>query len=241
MSPWLLLLVIPLAIGVSVSDAIFSFVEDLEAAADPTRGLGRQGDEGSGGDADPDPDPVVIDIPDAPGGLFSLLSGDGLAGDGAAAGGGGSAAMSGGMAEDMLRSLSTDSAALETELNAKQAAEVGKEAEVEVPLDQPTAFTKGEDQLTVYLSEAQPGEGQAILSDLMFNYDAVADQTTLAALDQPLTTLAGDQRGLSVALYDATDAPRWLDAEGAELTAAEGEAADIILSLLTLQEMALVA
>lgn len=224
MSPWLLLLLaVPLAIGVSVSQSILSFVEDLEAAADPD----RTGGEGRVDDPDDD-DPVVVAVPDPTYDLLSLVSSTPLAGADTSAG---EEEMAGGAALDLL--LSSEDAEQESTLWS----DLDTDSEIELPTDQPVDFTAGEDQLTIYLTEGQTGAAQSMLPKLMFDYDGAQDRTTLSAGDHPLTTLTGDQRGLSVAFYEAGNGPLWQDSRGEELSSEDGEAADIILALITMKEM----
>ncbi|CUH85163.1 calcium-binding protein [Thalassovita mediterranea] len=101
-----------------------------------------------------------------------------------------------------------------------------------------TDFTIGEDNLEVDYALHQgvyttDFDTQDAVDTFMITHDAETD-TTIVELDgDEVLRMNGDQTAMTVAFYDAetnADAPVWLDVEGNEITAAEGEAADLVLT-----------
>ncbi|WP_294226318.1 hypothetical protein [uncultured Shimia sp.] len=118
-----------------------------------------------------------------------------------------------------------------------------------------TDFAPGEDKLVISFGLDGPfGAGFQNADNDYFtvseaatgfdsSYDADADETTLTLGGHPLLVLNGDQTGASVAFSnqdaaDNYDLPEvWLDANGDVITAEQGQAADILFSGMTPQDM----
>ena len=100
-----------------------------------------------------------------------------------------------------------------------------------------TDFDPAEDQLLIDFP-ISPASGatpaflfEDAIAGLTMTYDSDADQTLLAMDGVAITTLNGDQSTASVAFHDnySTDEDRWRDGAGDPVTAAQGQAASIIL------------
>ncbi len=118
-----------------------------------------------------------------------------------------------------------------------------------------TDFAPGEDKLVISFGLDGPfGAGFQNADNEYFtvseaangfdsSYDADADETTLTLGGHPLLVLNGDQTGATVAFsnQDAAenyDLPEvWLDTNGDPITAEQGQAADILFSGMTPQDM----
>jgi Ca2+-binding RTX toxin-like protein len=118
-----------------------------------------------------------------------------------------------------------------------------------------TDFAPGEDKLVISFGLDGPfGAGFQNADNEYFtvaeaadgfdsSYDADADETTLTLGGHPLLVLNGDQTGATVAFSnqdaaDNYDLPEvWLDANGDPITAEQGQAADILFSGMTPQDM----
>ena len=106
-----------------------------------------------------------------------------------------------------------------------------------------TDFTAGEDKLEIdfpvhegYYAEDFTTEDA--VNSLLSSYDADTDTTLIEIDGEEVVTLNGDQTGLSIAFHDGvTGGPEWLDIEGNEMSAEDGEAADIILCARALQDV----
>ena len=118
-----------------------------------------------------------------------------------------------------------------------------------------TDFAQGEDKLVISFGLDGPfGAGFQNADNDYFTvseaangfdstYDADADETTLTLGGHPLVVLNGDQTGATVAFSnqdaaDNYDLPEvWLDANGDPITEAQGQAADIVFSGMTPQDL----
>lgn len=108
-----------------------------------------------------------------------------------------------------------------------------------------TDFTVGEDKLEidyalhegVYTTDFSTKDA---VDSFMIEHDADTDTTVVELDGDEVLRLNGDQTAMTVAFYDAetdADAPVWLDVEGNEITAEEGEAADLILTARPLEAL----
>lgn len=108
-----------------------------------------------------------------------------------------------------------------------------------------TDFNAAEDQLEidyalhagVYTSDFSTADA---VDTFLITYDDAADQTMVEIDGQEVLALTGDHSDITVAFYDGeTDpaAPVWLDVEGNEIPASEGESATLILTARSLQDL----
>ncbi|MCG7494918.1 hypothetical protein [Thalassobius sp. Cn5-15] len=216
MSPLLLLLLaVPVAFGLMISDAVMSFVEDLEeATALPPDG------QGGGERDDPPVQEVARPAPDGTLGLFDLL---------ATASGVGQTQVTGGEEEDLLAAIVLSDVVkthqLETDLGSDPL-----KCGVEPTASDPFVVEQGADQLALLFQE-EAGGARSMMAELILRYDRDADATTLEAGDQVLIALAGDQTALSLALQatKTEGGPHWMDVDGQDLSAAEVATADLLL------------
>lgn len=250
MSPWMLFLIaVPLALGISISQSILSFVEDLEAAATATTTPNE--------DEDPSPTETVSDTGTTGGngagdisalGLLGLLTNPNAVAQSDMAENVGKPAdllghadqtsLIGGQAADLMLSetiahevivaeTAVPEAAAETVMVETHTQDGTVECEPENPVD----FIPGQDQLIFYLAEDQQGDAHSLLPQLMLEYDSTTAMTTLSSDAQTLITLNGDHTAASLAFYDAPveGTAQWLDADGRPLPGADARAADLIL------------
>ena len=99
-----------------------------------------------------------------------------------------------------------------------------------------TDFTPGEDQVVIDFPQTTSPLPRFLFDDAIdafsMTYDADQDQTTVTLNGEDVVVINGDQTSASVAFRDLyyIDVDReWLDADGNQITEAEGNAADILL------------